>query len=78
VVQESCSVYGIDFGDSVEFVSDRPGHDLRYAINCEKAIRELGWGVITDFRSGLVEVLEWYRLHESWWCPKVVGRLGLI
>jgi dTDP-glucose 4,6-dehydratase len=50
----------------IEFVKDRPGHDLRYAIDSSKAERELGWKPQVDFRRGLRETIEWYREHESW------------
>ena len=50
----------------IEFVKDRPGHDLRYAIDSSKAQAELGWQPQTDFRTGLQETIEWYRDHADW------------
>lgn len=51
-----------------DLVSDRPGHDLRYAIDASKLINELGWKPkYTDFKLGLVKTIEWYKNNESWW-----------
>lgn len=49
-------------------VKDRPGHDLRYAIDSSKLRKELGWKPkFTDFESGLKHTIQWYTEHESWW-----------
>jgi dTDP-glucose 4,6-dehydratase len=45
----------------IQFVKDRPGHDRRYAIDCRKAKRELGWNPKIGFDSGLKKTLDWYR-----------------
>jgi len=50
----------------VEFVSDRPGHDFRYAIDAAKATAELGWKPSRDFRSGLVATVDWYLANMGW------------
>jgi len=50
----------------IRFVQDRPGHDLRYAIDCSKAERELGWRPQVDFRTGLEETIRWYQDHAEW------------
>ncbi len=52
----------------VRFVTDRPGHDRRYAMNCAK-VRKLGWEPKIDFERGLRLVVEWYQKNESWWRP---------
>ncbi|MDP3964947.1 MAG: GDP-mannose 4,6-dehydratase, partial [bacterium] len=52
--------------DSIEYVPDRPGHDLRYAVNSEK-LRQLGWAPELDFEQGLKETVDWYKENESWW-----------
>jgi dTDP-glucose 4,6-dehydratase len=54
--------------DWFELVSDRPGHDLRYAIDASKLRDELGWTPrFTDFDHGIVQTVGWYREHEAWW-----------
>lgn len=53
----------------IEYVEDRPGHDLRYAIDFSKAKRELGWEPQINFVDGLAQTVDWYRKHESWWRP---------
>jgi dTDP-glucose 4,6-dehydratase len=50
----------------IEYVTDRPGHDLRYAIDCSKAESELGWKVETDFQKGLKETINWYLDNPEW------------
>ncbi len=54
--------------DAFDFVTDRPGHDLRYAIDWTKLRTELGWTPeYVDFRSGLKATVDWYRENEQWW-----------
>ncbi|MBL0059379.1 MAG: dTDP-glucose 4,6-dehydratase [Elusimicrobia bacterium] len=55
--------------DLLNFVQDRPGHDLRYAPDIAKIRRELGWRPRRPFEAGLVDMLDWYRAHENWWRP---------
>jgi dTDP-glucose 4,6-dehydratase len=50
----------------IEFVSDRPGHDLRYAIDCSKAERELGWKPQVAFRQGIRDTIDWYKSSGAW------------
>lgn len=50
----------------VRFVEDRPGHDRRYAIDCTKAERELGWKPQVSFDAGLSETIDWYKTHGDW------------
>ena len=51
-----------------EHVSDRPGHDIRYAIDASKLKNELGWQPkYTDFRAGLKDVIDWYKNNKAWW-----------
>jgi dTDP-glucose 4,6-dehydratase len=52
--------------DLIQFVSDRPGHDLRYAINCDKSRRELAWAPQVPFGEGLAQTIAWYRDHQGW------------
>ncbi|MBU4216969.1 dTDP-glucose 4,6-dehydratase [Candidatus Parcubacteria bacterium] len=53
--------------DMIEYVTDRKGHDLRYAINFSKAKKELGWEPLIDFEEGLRKTVEWYKGAENWW-----------
>jgi dTDP-glucose 4,6-dehydratase len=54
--------------DWFEAVTDRPGHDLRYAIDASKIERELGWKPqYTDISSGLKQTIDWYTAHKDWW-----------
>ncbi|MGF1593854.1 MAG: dTDP-glucose 4,6-dehydratase [Kiloniellaceae bacterium] len=53
--------------DLIAFVEDRPGHDLRYAVDCAKIKRELGWAPRESFASGLRKTVQWYLDHEDWW-----------
>jgi dTDP-glucose 4,6-dehydratase len=67
----------------ISFVTDRPGHDLRYAIDATKLERELGWRAHETFESGIEKTVRWYLDNEWWWRPlrdKVYAgeRLGVI
>ena len=53
--------------DLIAFVEDRPGHDLRYAIDASKIERELGWRPRETFESGLDKTVRWYLDHRQWW-----------
>ncbi|MCS7022059.1 MAG: dTDP-glucose 4,6-dehydratase [Gemmataceae bacterium] len=50
----------------IRFVPDRPGHDRRYAMDCSKAQRELGWSPLIPFEQGLLETIRWYQEHTEW------------
>ncbi|MCC7264453.1 MAG: dTDP-glucose 4,6-dehydratase [Candidatus Latescibacteria bacterium] len=50
----------------IEYVKDRPGHDLRYALDCAK-IRALGWQPRHDLKKALARTVDWYRANEAWW-----------
>ncbi len=50
----------------IEFVSDRKGHDLRYAIDSTKSEKELGWKLTRNFEDGLKETVDWYLNNQDW------------
>ena len=71
------------YRDLITFVADRPGHDVRYAIDASKIARELGWLPQESFESGLRKTVIWYLNNETWWRSVLDGsyqgqRLGLI
>jgi dTDP-glucose 4,6-dehydratase len=53
----------------ISFVTDRPGHDRRYAIDPSKAERELGWQARESFETGLAGTVDWYLANDWWWRP---------
>ncbi len=70
VVQALLGIMGRDV-DDFDHVTDRAGHDLRYAIDYTKLRTELGWTPAhADFDSGLADTVRWYRDNESWWRPQ--------
>ena len=58
----------MDRPDLIEFVEDRPGHDIRYSLDSSK-IRELGWKPKHSFKKGIEETVKWYLENEWWWKP---------
>jgi dTDP-glucose 4,6-dehydratase len=67
----------------ITFVTDRPGHDHRYAIDASKLERELGWQAVETFETGLAKTVRWYLDNRAWWEPLRNGvyageRLGLL
>ncbi|NSX56583.1 dTDP-glucose 4,6-dehydratase [Parasulfitobacter algicola] len=55
------------YADQIEFVTDRPGHDLRYAIDASRIQDELGWRPSVTLEQGLAMTIDWYLENESWW-----------
>ena len=77
VVQTICDILdqtrplpdGRRHGDLMTFVADRPGHDLRYALDPTRIERELGWSPQESFETGLEKTVSWYLDNEWWWRP---------
>ncbi len=74
---------GKSYAEQITFVTDRPGHDMRYAIDASKIRRELGWKPQETFESGIRKTVEWYLAHRDDWCKHILDgsykleRLGL-
>lgn len=70
VVKSLLNIFGQQ-QDAFDHVTDRAGHDLRYAIDSTKLRTELGWTPArSDFSAGLAETVAWYQQHENWWRPQ--------
>lgn len=70
------------FNDLITFVKDRPGHDLRYAIDASLIQKELGWKPLETYDTGLRKTVEWYLQNKVWWSRVLngdykLGRLGI-
>jgi dTDP-glucose 4,6-dehydratase len=57
----------------ISYVKDRPGHDLRYAIDATKTMQELGWRSSVTFEEGLSKTISWYLANETWWRRIISG-----
>ncbi len=55
--------------DQIEFVEDRPGHDVRYSLASTKIRDELGWSPLENFADGIRKTVNWYLQNSSWWAP---------
>ncbi len=64
---DAAAARGLPTASLKSFVADRPGHDRRYAIDCSKAMAELGYAPARDFASGFASTLDWYLANEGWW-----------
>ena len=56
-----------NFKNLIKFVDDRPGHDVRYAIDASKIYNELGWKPKENFQSGMKKTVKWYLENKFWW-----------
>ena len=63
----------VNFSDLIKYVEDRPGHDLRYAIDASKIERDLGWKPKETFNSGIRKTVEWYLNNRNWWSHVLDG-----
>ena len=61
-------------GSLINYVTDRPGHDLRYAIDSSKLTKELGWLSETGFEDGLSLTIQWYMENRTWWENVLSGK----
>ncbi|HIF9170560.1 TPA: dTDP-glucose 4,6-dehydratase [Photobacterium damselae] len=61
------------YQDLITYVTDRPGHDVRYAIDATKIAAELGWKPAETFESGISKTVEWYLNNEKWWSRVLDG-----
>ncbi|MCG6368831.1 dTDP-glucose 4,6-dehydratase [Vibrio fluvialis] len=61
------------YANLITYVKDRPGHDVRYAIDASKIERELGWKPEESFESGIRKTVEWYLHHREWWSRVLDG-----
>jgi dTDP-glucose 4,6-dehydratase len=65
---------GKSYAAQIGYVADRPGHDMRYAIDASRIRDELGWEPQETFASGIAKTVEWYLANEDWWRPIVAER----
>lgn len=68
---------GKPYKDLITFVKDRPGHDVRYAIDASKIKRELGWVPEESFETGMKKTVSWYLENEAWWSRVLSGAYKL-
>ncbi|MEJ2764116.1 dTDP-glucose 4,6-dehydratase [Photobacterium sp. MCCC 1A19761] len=61
------------YQDLITYVKDRPGHDVRYAIDASKIERELGWKPAETFESGIRKTVQWYLSNKDWWSRVLDG-----
>lgn len=54
---------------AIRFIADRPGHDLRYAVDWSYIHTELGWSPSVTLEEGLARTITWYQQNEAWWRP---------
>jgi dTDP-glucose 4,6-dehydratase len=64
---------GKSYSTQIEFVADRPGHDRRYAIDCSKIQRELGWKPAESFETGLAKTVDWFIANRAW-CAEITSK----
>ena len=68
---------GTNHADLITFVSDRPGHDVRYAINPTRIRDELNWSPKIEWNEGFEKTINWYIENREWWEPLIdAGQFG--
>jgi len=67
----------LPYARQITFVTDRPGHDLRYAINASKIRRELGWTPLENAHTGFRKTVQWYLDNQAWWTEVLSGKYQL-
>ncbi|HIB04839.1 MAG TPA: dTDP-glucose 4,6-dehydratase [Candidatus Marinimicrobia bacterium] len=75
VIQIVCAVLdeilprdnGLVYSELIHYVTDRPGHDFRYAIDATKIEKELGWSPMESFETGVRKTIQWYLDNRTWW-----------
>ncbi|MEP2944096.1 MAG: dTDP-glucose 4,6-dehydratase [Hyphomicrobiales bacterium] len=84
LVRTICSILdkkvpaSMPYKDQIKFVTDRPGHDFRYAIDCTKIKDELGWEPSLSLEQGMEKTVQWYLDNKDWWEPlQNMSRRGL-
>jgi len=78
-LDEHADVPGTDHASLIAFVTDRPGHDRRYAIDARRMKKELNWTAKTEWDEGLASTVNWYLSNKAWWAPLIdqaATRLG--
>ena len=58
---------GSSYSELITYVTDRPGHDFRYAIDASKINKDLGWFPKETFKTGIRKTIQWYLDNEQWW-----------
>ena len=59
----------INYKELIQFIEDRPGHDLRYSINSSFTQKQLNWSQQTNLEDGLTKTIKWYSIFQDWWKP---------
>jgi len=85
VIKMLCQILGTlsesrtskDFDSLIKFVTDRPGHDMRYSLDISKSLDELEWKPTVKFDDGLASTVKWYIDQRSWWEPITEGQYSL-
>ncbi len=61
----------VDHNNLIKYIDDRPGHDVKYAVDASKIKNELGWKPKENFESGIIKTIDWYLENKDWWQPLI-------